>query len=64
MAYLRIQHILEYDIGYFGLTYSRNILTVGLLITKIVLLMVDHLHLHYCPPRQHQCHLPHHHQTL
>ena len=71
MAYLRIQHILEYDIGYFGLTYSRNILTVGLLITKIVLLMVDHLryhcllhhrhrHLLRCY-HQHQCHQ---HQTL
>ena len=60
-------HILECSIEYkryFGPTYSWNILTVGLLITEIVLLMVDHLHLHYCPPRQHQCHLPHHHQTL
>ena len=71
MAYLRIQHILEYDIGFFGLTYSRNILAVGLLITKIVLLMVDHLryhcllHLRHCHLlrcyHQHQCHQ---HQTL
>ena len=71
MAFLRIQQIKEYDVGYFGLTYSRNILTVGLLITKIVLLMVDHLRYHcllhhrhrhlLCCYHQHQCHQ---HQTL